>query len=138
MTGSSESCFVDDRGVPQKLRVQRVMSYLIGTATAPGGVDLIQVEAQQNLIPPCAMHVTRSVEMGPLASYAPPGARGCYLRRSLGTASLRDGSRERGTLACIGTLPGIECGLRVMAGDLGLIADVGPRGPQAWNGFSAT
>jgi hypothetical protein len=70
--------YVDDRGVPQNPLVQRVMSYLIGTATAPGGVDLIQVEAQQNLIPPCAMRVTRSVEMGPLSSYAPPGACGCY------------------------------------------------------------
>jgi hypothetical protein len=70
--------YVDDRGVPKNPLAQRVMSYLIGTATAPGGVDLIQVEAQQNLIPPCAMRVTRSVEMGPLASYAPPGACGCY------------------------------------------------------------
>ena len=70
--------YVDDRGVPQNPLVQRVMSYLIGTAMAPGGVDLIQIEAQQNLIPPCAMRVTRSVEMGPLASYAPPGSCGCY------------------------------------------------------------
>jgi hypothetical protein len=70
--------YVDSHGVPVNPLVQRVMSYLLGTAAAPGGVDLIQVEAQQNLIPPCAMRVTRSVEMGPLASYAPPGACGCY------------------------------------------------------------
>ncbi|MES1179091.1 MAG: hypothetical protein ABUL62_32555 [Myxococcales bacterium] len=70
--------FVDERGVPKNPTVQRVMSYLIGTAMAPGGIDLIQIEANQNLIPPCAMRVSRSVEMGPLASYAPPGACGCY------------------------------------------------------------
>jgi len=70
--------YVDDRGVPQNPLVQRVMSYLIGTAAPPGGVDWIQIEAQQNLIPPCAMRVTRTVEMGPLASYAPPASCGCY------------------------------------------------------------
>jgi len=36
--------YVDDRGVPQNPLVQRIMSYLIGTAMAPGGVDLIQIE----------------------------------------------------------------------------------------------
>jgi hypothetical protein len=70
--------FVDERGVPKNPLVQRVMSYLIGTAAPPGGIDLIQVEAAQNLIPPCAMRVDRTVEMGPLASYAPSGSCGCY------------------------------------------------------------
>lgn len=51
---------------------------MIGTATAPGGVDLVQVEAQNNLVAPCAMRVTRTVEIGPLASYAPPGSCACY------------------------------------------------------------
>jgi hypothetical protein len=51
---------------------------MIGTATAPGGVDLLQVEAQNNLIAPCAMRVSRTVELGPLASYAAPGSCNCY------------------------------------------------------------
>jgi hypothetical protein len=50
---------------------------MTGTAVL-AGVDLIQVDAQTNLVPPCAMNVTRSVELGPLASYAPTGACECY------------------------------------------------------------
>jgi len=70
--------YVDSRGVPQNHNVQRILSYMLGTAVAPGGVDLVQVEAQNNLVAPCAMRVTRTVELGPLASYAPPGSCGCY------------------------------------------------------------
>jgi hypothetical protein len=70
--------YVDGRGVPQNPNVQRVISYLTGTAVAPGGVDLVQVEAQNNLIAPCAMHVLRTTELGPLASYAPAGSCTCY------------------------------------------------------------
>jgi hypothetical protein len=50
----------------------------LGTTKAPGGIDLVDLDAQNNLIPPCAMRVDRSVEMGPLSSYAPPAACGCY------------------------------------------------------------
>jgi hypothetical protein len=70
--------YVDDRGVPQNPNVQRLISYMTGTAVAPGGVDLVQVEAQNNLVAPCAMRVTRTVELGPLASYSPSGSCGCY------------------------------------------------------------
>jgi hypothetical protein len=70
--------YVDSRGVPQNPNVQRLISYMIGTTVAPGGVDLVQVEAQNNLVAPCAMHVSRTVELGPLASYAPPGSCACY------------------------------------------------------------
>jgi hypothetical protein len=70
--------YVDSRGVAQNPNVQRLISYMIGTAVAPGGVDLVQVEAQNNLVAPCAMHVSRGVELGPLASYAPPGSCACY------------------------------------------------------------
>jgi hypothetical protein len=70
--------YVDSRGVPVNPNVQRVISYMTGTAPPPGGVDLVQVEAQNNLVPPCAMHVTRSTELGPLASYAPTGSCACY------------------------------------------------------------
>ena len=70
--------YVDDRGVPVDPNVERVISYLTGTAIAPGGVDLLQIEAQNNLVPPCAMHVTRATEIGPLASYAPTGSCSCY------------------------------------------------------------
>ncbi|HVW24867.1 MAG TPA: hypothetical protein VHC69_05825 [Polyangiaceae bacterium] len=70
--------YVDEHGVPKNPLVARVISYVTQTAVVPGGLDLIQVEAQQNLVPSCAMTVTRSVEMGPLSSVAPAGACGCY------------------------------------------------------------
>jgi hypothetical protein len=70
--------YVDGNGVPTNSNVQRVISYLTGTAAPPGGVDLLQVEAQNNLVAPCAMHVTRTSELGPLASYAPTGSCDCY------------------------------------------------------------
>jgi hypothetical protein len=68
---------VDANAVPTNPSVERVVSLIIGTE-ALAGVDLIQVDAQTNLVPPCAMHVTRSSELGSLASYAPSGSCGCY------------------------------------------------------------
>jgi hypothetical protein len=70
--------YVDANGVPVNPNVARFLSYVTGTAVAPGGVDLIQIDAQNNLVPLCAMRVTRSVELGPLASYAPAASCGCY------------------------------------------------------------
>jgi len=70
--------FVNGNGVPNDSNVQRVISYMTGTAVPPGGVDLLQVESQNNLVAACAMHVTRTTELGPLASYAPPGSCSCY------------------------------------------------------------
>jgi hypothetical protein len=70
--------YVDANGVPTNPNVERLISYMIGTSVAPGGVDLIQIEAQNNLVPPCAMLVARTGEMGPLMSYAPAASCGCY------------------------------------------------------------
>jgi hypothetical protein len=69
---------VDGNGTPTNPDVGRLISFMLGTAVPPGGVDLIQVAAQNNLIPSCAMRVTRSVELGPLASFAPQASCGCY------------------------------------------------------------
>lgn len=70
--------YVDEHGTPQNANVARLMSYITGTTAPPRGVDFVQVDAENNLIPPCAMRVTRTVEMGPLSSYAPSGSCGCY------------------------------------------------------------
>ena len=70
--------YVDDHGAPRDPLVARIISYVTQTAVPPGGLDLIQIEAQQNLVPGCAMRVTRSVEMGPLSSFAPEGSCSCY------------------------------------------------------------
>jgi hypothetical protein len=65
-------------GFPIKANVADVIGYMTGTKPAPPGLDLIQLEAERHVIPPCAMRVKRVEEMGPLASYAPTGACGCY------------------------------------------------------------
>ena len=70
--------YVDARGAAQSPTVGRVISYLIGTAEEPTGVDIVQADANANLVPPCAMHVARTVEMGPLMSYAPAASCSCY------------------------------------------------------------
>jgi hypothetical protein len=70
--------YVDGHGAPQNPLVARLISYLIGTAVPPGGVDLIALDAQNNLVPSCAMRVARTVEMGALMSSAPAGSCGCY------------------------------------------------------------
>jgi len=65
-------------GYPSKPATTDFIGYLTGTKSEPPGLDLIAVEAMHHVIPPCAMRVKRAEEMGPLASYAPPGACGCY------------------------------------------------------------
>ncbi len=69
---------VDDNGAPINPLVERLLSYLLGTALPPGGVDYVAAASQSNLIPACAMRVTRTAEMGPLASYAPQASCSCY------------------------------------------------------------
>ena len=70
--------FVDSHGEPQNPNVGRLIAYVTGTSSTPGGLDLLQLEAQMNLVPSCAMHVVRTSEMAPLVSYAPPNSCSCY------------------------------------------------------------
>jgi hypothetical protein len=70
--------YIDSRGFPSNQNVARVISYLTGTSVPPGGVDLVQVDAQNGLVPSCAMRVARTAEMGPLMSYAPAASCSCY------------------------------------------------------------
>jgi ABC-type phosphate transport system substrate-binding protein len=68
---------VDNNNVPLNPSAKEVIAYLTGIQTPPGGLDLIQLEALNNVLPSCAMQVTRTTEVGPLMSFAPPGACGC-------------------------------------------------------------
>lgn len=61
--------------------VGRVMNYLTGVTKPPGGLDLIQVDAVNNLVPSCAMKVKRTSEVGPLSAFAPTNACGCYFEK---------------------------------------------------------
>ena len=58
--------------------VARVIGILTGTATAPNGLDLVQVDEVNNLVPTCAMRVKRSTEVGQMSPVAPQNACGCY------------------------------------------------------------
>jgi len=68
---------IDTGGNIRDAAASKVINYLTGRTPPPNGLDLIQVEATLNLVPLCAMHVTRSTEMGPLTPAAPPNACGC-------------------------------------------------------------
>ncbi len=58
--------------------VARVIGILTGTSVAPGGLDLIQVDEVNNLVPSCAMKVQRTVEGGAMTPLSPPNSCSCY------------------------------------------------------------
>lgn len=68
-------------GNVRSANAQRVINYLTGATRPPGSLDLIQVSALNNLVPTCAMKVKRASEVGPLSSFAPPNACGCYFEK---------------------------------------------------------
>jgi hypothetical protein len=69
---------LNNLGYPLNPAVGDIIGAMTGTRPAPLGLDLIALEAQRHVVPQCAMRVKRTEEMGPLASFAPPGACGCY------------------------------------------------------------
>jgi hypothetical protein len=73
---------LDNNGLPIKAHAGDVIGYMTGTKPTPPGLDLIALEAQRHVVPPCAMRVKRVQELGPMASYAPPGSCGCYYDKS--------------------------------------------------------
>ena len=58
--------------------VARVIGYLTGTLTAPNGLDLVQVDEVNNLVPECAMKVQRTSDNSQIAPFSPSNACGCY------------------------------------------------------------
>jgi hypothetical protein len=69
---------LDVNGYPLNKTAGDVIGYLTGTKAPPGSFDLIALLGGANIIPQCAMRVRRTAELGPLQSFAPPGACGCY------------------------------------------------------------
>jgi len=69
---------VGSDGYARSQPVRDIIGYVAGTKAVPSGVDMIYLQAERHVIPQCAMHVTRSDEVGPLASFAPPKGCGCY------------------------------------------------------------
>jgi hypothetical protein len=58
---------VDGTGLAANPRARNLIAYLIGSQTPPLGVNLIGIEVNAHVVPPCAMNVTRTAEMGPMS-----------------------------------------------------------------------
>jgi hypothetical protein len=91
---------VDDEGNPTNAVTGALVGYLVGTVPPPGGLDLISLEAQERIVPQCAMRVSRSIEMGPIKPYTPDKPCGCaYEEAANGTTSC---ARCEATSECSG------------------------------------
>jgi hypothetical protein len=69
---------VDGQGQPLSANAKLFIGYVSGTLPPPGSIDVVALFAQVNVVPECAMHVSRTSELGPMASFAPMGSCGCY------------------------------------------------------------
>jgi ABC-type phosphate transport system substrate-binding protein len=75
-------------GVPTSANVKAVIDFLGFKATAEADVKtVIDAISAAHAVPDCAMHVTRSTEMGALSSYQPDRPCGCYFESKVGGAS---------------------------------------------------
>src|SRR6185437_12599712 len=70
---------VNSSNQPKNAVAREVIGYIEGTIPPPANVDFIQLFAQANLVPQCAMQVQRATELGPLASVSGEvRSCGCY------------------------------------------------------------
>jgi hypothetical protein len=72
---------IDGNGIALKRSAAEAIGYLAGTKTAPAELDLVAFEAQHHVVSPCAMRVKRDREMGPMTTFSPPSACGCYYEK---------------------------------------------------------
>jgi hypothetical protein len=66
------------QGVPANADVGQIIDYLTGTAPLPGQGNLIQLYANDHLIPTCAMHVTRTTDGSGVSAYESAQPCSCY------------------------------------------------------------
>lgn len=57
---------------------QQLIGYITGTVAVPAGVSILDAEIKAGNIPQCAMRVSRTTDLGALASFAPANPCGCY------------------------------------------------------------
>jgi hypothetical protein len=81
---------VDENQRPTNPRAEAVVHYIIGTLAPPSGLDLITLQAAEQLIPQCAMQVTRTIELGPALPFTPEQPCGCAYEEA-----------ANGTTACV-------------------------------------
>ena len=58
---------VDSTGLAQNTQARALIAYLIGSQAPPLGVNLLGIEANAAVVPPCAMNVTRAAERGAMS-----------------------------------------------------------------------
>ncbi|CAN5347138.1 hypothetical protein BH09MYX1_BH09MYX1_39700 [soil metagenome] len=68
---------VDGSGLASKQEVRDLISYIQGSQPPPLGLNLIRLEANIHVVPPCAMKVQRTSEMGPITAFSPQRRCGC-------------------------------------------------------------
>lgn len=68
---------VDANRRPTNPQAEAIIHYIIGTLQPPSGLDLITLQAEEQLIPQCAMQVTRTIELGPALPFTPEQPCGC-------------------------------------------------------------
>lgn len=69
---------VNSQGQPLSANGRLFIGYVSGTLPPPGSIDVVALFAQVNVVPECAMRVSRTSELGPMTSFAPTGSCGCY------------------------------------------------------------
>jgi len=72
---------VDGTGLAKHPRARDLIAYLAGSEPPPLGVELIRTAVRQHVVPPCAMRVQRTSEMGAMSSFKPARACGCAFDR---------------------------------------------------------
>ena len=72
---------MSSNGYPANMQAADVIGFMTGTRPAPAGLDLVALQAQRHVVPQCAMRVSRTEEIGPLTSFAPLQACGCYYEK---------------------------------------------------------
>lgn len=72
---------VDTGGVPTSAAAADLIAWVQGTATPPEGISFLDATIEAGNVPDCAMRVTRSGDLGALASYAPAEPCGCYFEQ---------------------------------------------------------
>jgi len=90
---------VDASQHPSNPLAADIVGYIVGTKEPPAGLDLVALEAQHHVVPECAMRVSRTQELGPLAPSTPTQPCGCYYEKL-----------ANGSTACTACNSDVDCG----------------------------
>jgi len=81
---------IDASGLAKDLRARDLVAFLLGTQAGPGNINLLRTQVQTRNVPPCAMKVRRTSEMGPMSPFKHPRACGCaYDKEATGTTTCK-------------------------------------------------